>query len=47
MCMSTEENSSLRASASLHVKTSLCTLATVLKDEETDGKATCRYVKVI
>ena len=40
-CTSTEKSSSLRASASLRVKTSLCTRA------ETDGKATCRYVKVI
>ena len=47
MCTSTEESSSLRASASLRVKTSLCTRATVLKDEEKDGKVTCRYVKVI
>ena len=47
MCTSTEESSSLRASASLCVKTSLCTRATALKDEETDGKVTCRYVKVI
>ena len=46
-CTSTEESSSLRASASLRVRTSLCTRATVLKDEETDGKVTCRYVKVI
>ena len=46
-CMSTEESSRLRASASLRVKTSLCTRATILKDEETDGKATCRYVQVI
>ena len=46
-CTSTEESSSLRASASLRVKTSLCTQATVLKDKETDGKVTCRYVKVI
>ena len=37
-CTSTEESSSLRASASLRVKTSLCTRATILKDEETDGK---------
>ena len=46
-CTSTEESSSLRASTSLRVKTSLCTRATILKDEETDGKVTCRYVKVI
>ena len=37
-CTSTEESSSLRASASLRVKTSLCTRATILKDEETDGR---------
>ena len=32
---------------SLHVKVDVCTHATILKDGETDGKATCRYVKVI
>ena len=46
-CTSTEESSSLRATASLRVKTSLCTRATILKDEETGDKATCRYVQVI
>ena len=29
---------------SLRVKTSLCTWATILKDGETDGKATYRYL---
>ena len=29
---------------SIRVKTSLCTLATILKDGETDGKATNRYL---
>ena len=46
-CTLTEESSRLRASASLRVKTSRCTRATILKDGETDGKATCRYVQVI
>ena len=46
MCKSTEESSRLRTSASLRVKTSVCTRATFLKDGETDGKATCRYVRV-
>ena len=31
----------------IRVKTGLCTRATILKDEETDGKVTWRYVKVI
>ena len=44
---SAEESSRLRPSASLHVKIGVCTQATILKDGETDGKATCRYVKVI
>ena len=44
---STEESSRLGASMSLHVKVGVCTQATILKDGETDGKATCRYVKVI
>ena len=47
VCTSTVKSSSLRASTSLRVKTSPCTRATILKDEETDDKATCRYVKVI
>ena len=46
-CTSTEESSRLRASTSLHVKTSLCTLATIRKDGETDGKATYSYVHII
>ena len=46
-CMSTEESSRLRASTSLSVKISVCTQTTVLKDGETDCKATCRYVQVV
>ena len=46
-CTSTEESSRLRASALLCVKTSLRTRTTILKDGETDCKATCRYVQVI
>ena len=36
-CTSTEESSSLRASASLRVKTSLCTRATILKEAQSQG----------
>ena len=46
VCTSSEEGSRLRASASLPVKISLCTRATILKDGETDGKVTCRYVQL-
>ena len=46
-CTSTEESSRLRASTSLRVKVSVCTRATTLKDGETDGRATCRYIQVI
>ena len=42
-----QESSSLRASASLGVKTSVCTQATIINDKETNGDATCtcRYVQ--
>ena len=49
MCALTErdrDGSRLRVSVSLHVKTNVCTRATVIKDEETDGKASCGYVQV-
>ena len=36
-----QESSSLRASALLGVKTSVWTQATVIKDKETNGDATC------
>ena len=31
----------------LHAEISVCTLAPVIKDEETDDKARCRYVQVL
>ena len=40
------ESIRLRASASLRVKTSVCTQATIITDEETDGKASSRYMYV-
>ena len=42
-----QESSRLRASASLYVKRSVYTWATIIKDEETEGKASFRYVQVI
>ena len=37
----------MRSWVHLRVKTSLWTRATILKDEETDGKGTYRHVQVI
>ena len=37
VCTSTEESSSLRASASLRVKTNLGTRATILKEAQSQG----------
>ena len=42
-----QESSILRASVSLGVKTSVCTRATIIKDKDTNGDATCtcRYMQ--
>ena len=50
VCVFTErgqESSSMRESASLGVKTSVHTQATIIKDKETNGDATstCRYMQ--
>ena len=42
-----QEISRLRASVSFCVRTNVCTWATIIKDEETDGMASCRYVQII
>ena len=45
-CTWTEENSRIDQVYRSTDKTSICTLVSITKDKETDGKATCRLSKL-